>query len=102
MFDIKETEVVIINEGKEEKYKIRPLNGEYFSEMFGIIEKMKDSSDTESLKADPETIKLLHKLITVSLKESYPNIVQTDLERFVTQNMFKFVEPMIRVNIPQN
>jgi hypothetical protein len=99
MFEITQIEVPIVVNGKEDKYIIRPLNGEYFSEMFSLVDKIKD---TDKIDTDPETIKLLHKLVFQSLKDSYPEQKDEDLNKFTTQHLFKFIEPLVKINIPQN
>lgn len=106
MFELKR-EVVLID---KVSYELKPLTGDYLEEFFTVIERLeplinsKELNDDDVLKKmDPKAFALIHKLVTITLLKSYPDMEnkREDLESFVTQNMFQFLGPFLQVNLTQ-
>jgi len=109
MFDIKKEKVEITDKsGNKEVYELSPLTGEYLEDLFSVLDALQSSFKEE--KKDEEVLKLLgspvskklHRLIYSSLEQSYPNINKQQLNQFVSQNLMKFIEPIIKLNMPSN
>jgi hypothetical protein len=83
-----------------------PLPGEHYADFMRALkltmpedfdESEKKEFDVSSLS--PEGLALIHKLLTISMVDSYPEQDKKSLERFVTQNIFKLLQPFIGVNM---
>jgi len=98
MFDVKKEKLMIDNV----EYDILPLTGEHLSDLYlvmGAFDKAKDSNE-EILKAlGTDASTKLHKLAVATLKVSYPDKDDVLLSQFVSQNLLKFLEPIVKVNI---
>lgn len=89
------------------KYTIRPLTGAFIGKVYSLLQKIagfkEDSTPVEVLSAlDENTIKNLHTVIIETLKRD-KNLPMTGeiLDEFVSQNLFKFMGPVIEVNMPK-
>ncbi len=106
MFDIRKTKVEIVAEnGNKNTYEIGPLSGEYLEDLYYVMDKFQSVGNDEkaTLKAfGTDATTKLHKLIFVSLENSYPNEDKTKLNQFASQNLMKFIEPLIKANVPQD
>jgi hypothetical protein len=104
MFDVYAKEIEIEVSGRKNTYKLYPLSGEALPTLFELISNLnmgKDATEEEMLKtlAENGNIKKLHKLVFDTLKYSYPKEDDKVLEMFVTQNLFKFIQPLMEVNM---
>jgi len=104
MFEVYAKEIELEIDGRKNKYKLYPLTGESLPVLFEVISELnigKDATEEDMLKslALNGNIKKLHKLIYDTLKYSYPKEDEKVLEMFVTQNLFKFIQPLMEVNM---
>jgi len=105
MFELKKEKVEIVqSNGNKEVYEISPLTGEYLQDLYSVIDIMQsagsdDSSVVKALSTEAST--KLHRLVFASLRQSYPKIEDATLNMFVSQNLFKFIEAVMKVNMPQ-
>lgn len=104
MFELYEEKVELVDRaGNKNTYTISPLPGEYLEDLYYVIDKFQSAGekDSEILKAlTTDTSNKLHKLVMATLLQSYPNEDKDKLNKFVSQNLLKFVEPIIKVNMP--
>lgn len=110
MFTIRKEEVKI----GEEVYKIGPLSGEHIQDLFQILEvsdsikKSKDMTDEEygqrlfAEMSKQGAMSKLYKLVFVSLKQEYPDIDDKVLSSFVGQNLLRFFNAVLSVNMPKD
>ena len=105
MFDVKKEKVEIVDvDGKKDVYEISPLTGEYLEDLYYVMEKFQGAGEDENavLKAlGTDAVTRLHKLVFASLSINYPDIDKLKLNQFVSQNLMKFIEPVIKANVPQ-
>lgn len=104
MFEVYAKEVEIDVNGKINTYKLYPLSGEMLPLLFELVSNLnigKDTSEEDMMRvmSSDDNIKNLHKLVYETLKYSYPKEDSKVLEMFVTQNLFKFIQPLMEVNI---
>jgi hypothetical protein len=110
MFRIRKEKVEIVDQsGNKEVYEIGPLNGEYLEDLYAVMSAMgKVGGDDKNNDKFLEVLgsngvsKKLHGLVYKSLEMSYPEQDKKVLEQFVTQNLYKFIEAIVKVNVPQN
>ena len=104
MFDVKKEKVEIVaSNGDKDVYEVSPLTGEYLEDLYYVMDKFQGAGENEKeiLKAlGTDAVTKLHKLIFASLAGNYPDIDKVALNQFVSQNLMKFIEPVIRVNVP--
>jgi len=109
MFEIRKEKVEIVDDlGNKKVYEVGPLTGKYLEDLYYVMEKFSGTNTKEETLSTEELLKVLgtdastklHKLVLETLKLSYPDIDTIQLDTFASQNLFKFVEPMIKVNIP--
>ena len=85
------------------KYTLKPLSGAYLGKLLNTIRKFQkiDNADDKSIieVLDEETISNLYAITLETFKKSYPAEPVDKLESFVTQNLFKLIEPVMKVNI---
>ncbi len=100
MFEVFTKEVEI--EGQV--YKIRPLNGRFLGKLFAVFKDLKLDEKTDEKSSFDNlgegTIEKLHEIILETFSKSYPENNKDELEEWVSQNLFKLIEPVIQVNIP--
>lgn len=103
MFDTTTKEV----EWKGSTYRMGPLTGEHIGDFYAIVKALKpvlNAKEGESLDfldhLDPETLKIAHKLVLITLKEQYPKEDVNKLNTFVSQNIVVFLPTLIEVNLP--
>ena len=110
MFELKKETVEIIEDnGNKSVYEISPLMGENLSDLYSVIagfDKVEKSSDKDNESSflellGTDTSTKLHKLVYMSLKQSYPQQKDSELNQFAAQNMMKFIEAIIKVNLPK-
>lgn len=104
MFGVRKQKVEIVNEdGNKEVYNVGPLTGEYLEDLYFVMEKFQaaGTDEAELLKALGSSASTrLHKIVYATLELSYPDIDKNTLNHFVTQNLMKFIEAIIKVNLP--
>ena len=104
MFELyKEKVEIVAKNGNKDVYEIGPLTGEYLEDLYYVMDKFQGAGDKEAdiLKVlGTDATARLHKLVFFSLKSSYPDKKDGDLDRFAAQNLMKFIEPIIKVNMP--
>ncbi len=105
MFETENVKFTI--KGKE--YSIKPLTGVHMPKFFQFLSKLSpaanstfDLQDTaKSLELlDPIAMGLLHELSLASLLASYPDKKAEDLDSFVSQNLLRFIAPLMKANMP--
>jgi len=103
-----------------EEYFLKPLGGAHIGLLFEVLEafqsvntriesetpegltegeKEKLSGDKFLEYLDKEALAKLHTLTMETFKRSYPSEKVDDLEGFVTQNLFKLMNHVIKVNM---
>jgi hypothetical protein len=107
MFDLYTEKVDIVDRnGTKNTYELSPLTGEHLENLYYVIEKFQgNETDKESdiLKVlGTDVTKKLHGLVVASLQANYGDVDVKKLDQFVSQNLMKFVEPLIKVNVPQD
>lgn len=87
-------------------YTIRPLSGRFLPKLYSILRSLqpamggKDATPDQMLEGmDEDTVANLHKLSLETLRKSYPNTKEDVLDEFVSQNLIKFLEILITVNL---
>ena len=105
MFDVKKEKVEIVaSNGNKDVYEISPLTGEYLEDLYYVMDKFQGAGEDENeiLKAlGTDAVTKLHKLVFASLAGNYPDIDKNNLNQFVSQNLMKFIEPVVKANVPQ-
>lgn len=76
-------------------YRLVPASGEHIKLAFDVVEKLSGKEDGQ---VSAEALDKLHKLALATFIQSYPNEDKKKLESFVTQNITKLVEPIMKVN----
>jgi len=105
MFDVKKEMVEIQNKDEtKDVYEITPLTGKYLPDLYAVMDAIQGKEgEQEIIKVlSTEASTKLHRLVFASLENSYPNIDKKQLDQFVSSNLFKFVEAVIKVNMPEN
>jgi hypothetical protein len=106
MFELKKEKVEIVDEnGNKAVYEVGPLTGEYLEDMYYVMDKLQKAGEDENeiLKVlGTDAVKKLHNLIFVTLKNSYPDQDELLLNQFASQNLIKFLQPIISINMPSN
>lgn len=103
-----------------EEYFLKPLGGAHIGLLFEVLESFQSvnsriesetpvgATDEEKEKLsgdkfleylDKEALAKLHTLTMETFKRSYPSEKVDDLEGFVTQNLFKLMTHVIKVNM---
>lgn len=103
-----------------DEYYLKPLSGEYIGLLFEVLdafqsvnskiesetpvdateeEKEKLSSEKFLSYLDKPSLGKLHTLTLETLKTSYPEEKAENLDGFVTQNLFKLMNHVIKVNM---
>ena len=104
MFDVKmETVEITDKSGNKEVYNVGPLTGEYLEDLYYIMDKLQGSGDDagDILKVlGTDAVTKLHRIILATLKLSYPSEDETKIDQFVSQNLVKLIEPIMKVNMP--
>ena len=107
-FEIYSKEVEITTMVGIKKYSLLPLSGRFLPKLMNLVAKFNGKAEDEVLNSlDDETVLNLHKLVFETLK--YSSKVKDDekeelelLDMFVTQNLFKFIQPLIEVNFGES
>jgi DNA-binding ferritin-like protein (Dps family) len=104
MFEVYKEKLEITGKnGNKEVYEISPLSGEYLEDLYSVMEAFQGAGDDEKeiLKVlGTSVVNKLHNLVLATLLQSYPNEDKAKLNQFVSQNLMKFIEPIIKVNMP--
>lgn len=101
-----EKEFTIKLNGVEEKLTLKPLTGKYigkFYKVLGGFSKAEGKDEKEFLSLiDEEILTSLHTLAVVTLEKSYPaRWTPEDLDSLVSRHLLLFLEPVIKLNTPQ-
>jgi hypothetical protein len=107
MFELKKEKVEIKNQsGTVDVYEIGPLPGKYLADLYSVMEAFqgaqgegKEHAILKILSTDTST--KLHRMVFASLERSYPDIDKTLLDSFVSVNLLKFMEAIVKVNMPK-
>ncbi len=83
------------------KYSLLPASGEHLGLFYSILSKLQ-SSDGQKLNIDEETTAKLHKFTLEVFKKSYPQEHVEKLEAFVSQNLLRLLEPIVKVSMRQS
>lgn len=114
MFKVKKETVEITDaSGSKDVYELSPLTGEYLEDLYYVIDKFQEATKGTDEAEEEDNDKMLavlgsnvsgklHNLVMVSLILSYPDVDKKVMSQFVSQNLMKFMEPLIKVNMPQN
>jgi hypothetical protein len=108
MFEIYTQEVEI----NGQKYNLKPLPGKYLPTLYSLLGKFtpKESKEGEEVKEvdtgselfkDKEAVAEIYEMVFETLKISYPSEPVDKLALFASQNLLKFLEPLIKINLPQ-
>lgn len=104
MFEPYSEEFTIKTRDGPQKVKLLPLRGRHYNKFLTAVKKVmpkEGSEDDLSLtELDADGLALVHELVLESMKLSYPKADADNLDMFVTQNLFQFLEPLIKVNMP--
>lgn len=104
-FDVYNKEYTIETRTGTKKYVLMPLRGEFLPELTELIAYISDQGIDEDnatrIALDKKIVSVLHKLVFHTLKDSL-NVADKDnkqLDFFVSQNVYSFLEPIIDVNM---
>jgi hypothetical protein len=96
MFETYDTEVEIDGQ----KYTLKPVSGRYLGKLMNVVRKFQGKSDSNIIESlDEEAVANLYEVSLETFKKSYPSEDVAKLEAFVTQNLFKLIEGVMKVNI---
>ena len=105
MFELKKETVEFVDKaGNKDVYEIAPVTGDYLEDLYFIMNKFQTAGEDEiALMAalGTEAAGKLHRIIFATLKQSYPEQDAIKLNQFVSQNLMKFIEPVMKVNLPK-
>lgn len=108
MFEIDKQKIEIVDKaGNKNTYEIGPLTGEYLEDLFTVIDafqKVEGKTDTDVIKIlGSDIVRKLHNIVYASLAQSYPEQAKdkVKLSQFVSLHLIKFIEPVMKANIPQ-
>ena len=96
-FEVRTQEITLNNE----VYVLKPIQGKYLESLMDIATKL-EGVDENSAKIPSGCITQLHEVAMATMERSYPEDYKKDkesIEAFVTQNLFKLLEPIMKVNI---
>lgn len=91
------TEKVTID-GKE--ITIKPLTGKYFAKFMKAASRMPQEDSGKDF--DEEAIAAFHELGVISIKDSFKELSQDELEFVVTSNFATIIKVVASVNTPNN
>ena len=86
------------------KYKLRPVSGKHIGLLIKVVGKFENNEEFKISDLDEETVTSLHTLVLETFLASYPekrdNPQQLQqLDQFVSQKLFKLIEPVFKVNM---
>jgi len=99
------------NDGEEQVFTFKPLPFSSYPKLYGLLNKLSESgimdkeeglSEEEQSKKflsslSPELVEELTFLEKEMVKNSYPELTEDKVERFVTSNAFALMEPMMNL-----
>lgn len=94
MFDIYEHEFTI--DGS--KYRLVPVSGEHIGLLYKVLSKLQ-GEDVKISDLDDATMLAFKKLALETFKVSYPLENADKLDKFVSQNLLRLFEPVLKVNL---
>jgi hypothetical protein len=109
MFEVDEGKVTI----KDTEYKLTPLTGKHLPKLYKFLSKiapLQESLKSEDTKVkyekifealDEEALQAFHFVCVESLKDSYPEQDLKVIDKFVSQNLLSFFEPILTLNMPK-
>ena len=104
MFEPYSEEFTIKTREGPRKVKLLPLRGRHYNKFLSAVKKvMPQGESAGNLSLDnlnEEGLGEIHFLVVESMKLSYPKEDPDNIDMFVTQNLFQFLEPLIKVNMP--
>jgi len=103
MFEVYKEKVELADKaGNKSTYEISPLTGEYLEDLYSVMDAFQGAGeDKDVLKVlGSDAVAKLHKIVFATLIQSYPNEDKAKLNQFVSQNLMKFIEPIVKVNMP--
>ncbi len=104
MFEVYKEKIEITDKsGNKTTYELSPLSGEYLEDLYSVMDAFQGAGDNEKdmLKIlGSKTVEKLHRLVFTTLLNSYPNEDKVKLNMFVSQNLMKFIGPIVKVNMP--
>lgn len=105
-FEIYKKEVEIETMTGKKKYILLPLRGRFLPKLMSLVSKFNGKEESEILASlDDDTMLNLHQLVFETLKYSLKVENEEELEAldmFVSQNVFKFLQPLMEVNFGEN
>jgi hypothetical protein len=100
-FEIKEAQEFELD---GQKYKFKPLTGRYIGKIYSLMKsfsKVKEGSETSVLEAmDEATVGQLYDVVYETVIKSYPTEDKVKLEAWVSQNLMRLIEPVLKINLP--
>jgi hypothetical protein len=100
-FEIKDTQEFVLD---GQTYKFKPLTGRYIGKIYSLMKsfsKVKEGSEETVLEAmDEETVGKLYDVVYETVIKSYPTEDKAKLEMWVSQNLMKLIEPVLKINLP--
>lgn len=109
MFELKkETVEIKKKDGTADVYEISPISGKYLSDLYAVMDAFQAAQKSE--ETEKEMLKILstdissklHKVVFASLEQNYPDVDKKQLDAFVSSNLLKFIEAVVRVNMPES
>ena len=84
----------------EEEVTLRPLGVKYLPDLFALIGRFKDAKEEGDVIAllDEKTSTLLSKLVMATLKLSYPDEPQAELEAFAMNHLMEIMPVVLEIN----
>lgn len=80
------------------KYSLIPVSGEHLGIFYSLLSKIRSSGAT-GIDFDEDSTNKLHKFTLEIFKKSYPEQPVDKLEAFVSQNLLKLLEHVVKVSI---
>jgi hypothetical protein len=92
--------------GQEQTLLLRPLSGAYIGKFYKVISRLSQAegkTDKDFLSLlDEDTMTTLHSLVMATMRKSYPDKYKDeDLDELVSQHIMLFIEPLMKLNMPQ-
>lgn len=100
MFDIYTQEVKLKDsKGNEFTYELQPLSGEHLPKLYEVMKAFGEKENLNINDIDPKTMGALHELAFITMKQSYPDQDPSVLDVWVSQNLLKLIDSIVRVNM---
>jgi len=86
----------------EEEFIFKAIPFKYFPKAFSILSKfstLEENSTGQELMEllDEDTLTKLTEIQKIMVSNSYPDLPEDEVERFVTSNLFQLIEPLTKL-----